>query len=217
MLDELANRHLPAGEAEHQPRTNRILARGDEFTIDPKLAAMNEKHHVVLHGGKTRVLTWDDDEIYEGRKVPVYQTPVDFRAFHSKYRHSYQIKTKVKDENGNETGETETKTITKPLGDWWWDQKERRQYEGLTYAPNTDADIVGGKLNLWTGFTVAPIKGRRHVSYLKHLRDNICLGNRDHYNYSDSVDGTCRSVPRSARRGWCCFDRTKGCWQDRCD
>jgi Family of unknown function (DUF5906) len=161
----------------------RILARANEFTIDPKLAAMNEKHHVVLHGGKTRVLTWDDDEIYEGRKVPVYQTPVDFKAFHSKYRHSYQIQTKVKDENGKETGATETKTITKPLGDWWWEHKERRQYEGLTYAPNTDADIVGGKLNLWTGFTVAPIKGRRHVPYLKHLRDNICLGNRDHYDY----------------------------------
>ena len=161
----------------------RILARGDEFAVDPKLATMNEKHHVVLHGGKTRVLTWDDDEIYEGRKVPVYQTPVDFRAFHSKYRHSYQIQTKVKDEKGNETGAIETKTVTKPLGDWWWEQKGRRQYEGLTYAPNTDADIVGGKLNLWTGFTVAPIKGRRHVSYLKHLRDNICLGNRHHYNY----------------------------------
>ena len=161
----------------------RILARGDEFAIDPKLAAMNERHHVVLHGGKTRVLTWDDDEIYEGRKVPVYQTPEDFKAFHSKYRNSYQIKIKVKDENGNETGATETKTQTKQLGHWWWDQKERRQYEGLTYAPNIDADVVGGKLNLWTGFTVAPIKGRRHVGYLKHLRDNICLGNRGHYDY----------------------------------
>ncbi len=161
----------------------RILSRSDEFAIDPKLAAMNEKHHVVLHGGKTRVLTWEDDDIYKGRKVPVYQTPQDFKAFHSKYRHNHQIQTKVKDENGVETGATETKTVSRPLGDWWWDQRERRQYEGLTYAPSTDADIVGGKLNLWTGFTVAPIKGRRHVSYLKHLRDNICLGNRDHYNY----------------------------------
>jgi hypothetical protein len=56
-------------------------------------------------------------------------------------------------------------------------------YASVTYAPNADADVVGGKLNLWTGFTVGPVKGRRHVSYLKHLRDNICLGNRDHYNY----------------------------------
>ena len=159
----------------------RILARGDEFTIDPKLAEMNEKHHVVLHGGKTRVLTWDDDEIYVGRKVPVYQTPDDFKAFHSKYRHSRQIKTKTKDEKGNE--KTETKTVTKPLGSWWWDKKERRQYEGLTYAPNTDTDIIGGKLNLWTGFTEAPVKGRGHVGYLKHLRDNVCHGNRAHYNY----------------------------------
>jgi hypothetical protein len=177
----------------------RILARGDEFAIAPKLAAMNEKHHVVLHGGKTRVLTWDDDEIYEGRKVPVYQTPVDFRAFQSKYRHSYQIKTKVKDENGKETDQVEIKTLTKPLGDWWWDQKERRQYEGLTYAPNSDADVVGGKLNLWTGFTVAPIKGRRHVSYLKHLRDNICLGNRDHYSYLIRL--TARAIQYPDQRG----------------
>jgi hypothetical protein len=158
----------------------RILARGNEFTIDPKLAEMNEKHHVVLHGGKTRVLTWDDDEIYVGRKVPVYQTPEDFKSFHSKYRHSYQ---KVKDEEGKPTGETETETVTAPLGTWWWTNKDRRQYEGLTYAPNTDADIVRGKLNLWTGFTVTPVKGRRHVGYLKHLRDNVCQGNRAHYNY----------------------------------
>ena len=191
VLDETIARCLmnwPIGTClREKPNVNRelarILARGGEFAIDPKLAAMNEKHHVVLHGGKTRVLTWEDDEIYEGRKVPVYQTPFDFKAFHSKYRHSYQIKTKVKDETGNETGQIETKTLTKPLGDWWWDQKERRQYEGLTYAPSSDADVVGGKLNLWTGFTVAPGKGRRHVTYLKHLRDNICLGNRDHYKY----------------------------------
>jgi hypothetical protein len=151
----------------------RLLARGDEFAIDPKLAEMNEKHHVVLHGGKTRVLTWDDDEIYEGRKVPVYQTPEDFKAFHSKYTHSYE----VKDADGN------NQTKRRDLGAWWWRNKDRRQYEGLTYAPNTDADTVGGKLNLWTGFTVAPVKGRGHVGYLKHLRDNICQGNRAHYDY----------------------------------
>jgi hypothetical protein len=73
--------------------------------------------------------------------------------------------------------------VTKPLGNWWWDHKECRQHDGLTYAPNTDADIVGGKLNLWTGFTVAPVKGRGHVGYLKHLRDNVCQGNRCHYAY----------------------------------
>lgn len=177
----------------------RILARGDEFSIDPKLAEMNEKHHVVLHGGKTRVLTWDDDEIYAGRKVPVYQTPEDFKAFHSKYRHTYQIKAKIKDEKGNETGETETKTVTRALGSWWWDQKERRQYEGLTYAPNSDVGIVGGKLNLWTGFTVAPRKGRGHVGYLKHLRDNICAGNRKHYDYL--IQMMARAVQHPELRG----------------
>jgi hypothetical protein len=161
----------------------RILARGDEFTIDPKLAEMNEKHHVVLHGGKTRVLTWDDDEIYPGRKVPVYQTPEDFKAFHSKYSHSHQVRVAVKDGQGKPTGNTELKTVTVPLGAWWWGHRERRQYDGLTYAPNIDADIVNGKRNLWTGFTVAAVKGRGHVSYLKHLRDNICNCNRKHYDY----------------------------------
>jgi Family of unknown function (DUF5906) len=177
----------------------RILARGDEFAIDPKLAEMNAKHHVVLHGGKTRVLTWDDDEIYVGRKVPVYQTPQDFKAFHSKYRHSYQKSVPVRDEEGKPTGETEIKTVTAPLGTWWWSNKDRRQYEGLTYAPNTDADIVGGKLNLWTGFTVAPVKGRGHVGYLKHLRDNVCQGNRAHYNYLIRL--MARAVQRPEQRG----------------
>ena len=48
-----------------------------------------------------------------------------------------------------------------------------------TLMPTSSAESS----NLWTGFTVAPVKGRHHVAYLKHLRDNICLGNRDHYDY----------------------------------
>jgi hypothetical protein len=186
-----------------QPNIDRELSRliehAHQYAIDPKLAEMNEKHHVVLHGGKTRVLTWENDELYPGRKVPVYQTPQDFRAFQSKYRHSYQKKVPVKDEEGKPTGETEIKTVTAPLGTWWWSNKDRRQYEGLTYAPNTDEDIVGGKLNLWTGFTVAPVKGRGHVGYLKHLRDNICAGNRGHYDYL--VRLMARAVQFPERRG----------------
>ena len=58
-------------------------------------------------------------------------------------------------------------------------------------ADNTKADVCAQyrrghcrrQAQLWTGFTVAPVKGRGHVGYLKHLRDNVCQGNRAHYDY----------------------------------
>jgi hypothetical protein len=150
----------------------RVIERGRDFAHDPELARMNEKHHVVIHGGKTRVLTWDDDVIYPGREVPIYQTKNDFIDFHSNETRTYVKR--------NKDGTTETVEV--PLGVWWWNNKRRAQYAGIVYVPKINSEIVGGKLNLWKGFTVTPRKGNC-LLYLRHLRDNVCKGNREHYRY----------------------------------
>lgn len=61
----------------------------------------------------------------------------------------------------------------------WLQHKDRRQYSGVEFEPN------GGNpqfYNLWRGLAVTPKQGNCDL-YLEHLRENICCGNEEHYNY----------------------------------
>jgi hypothetical protein len=139
----------------------RTIDRAREFVQSSKLAEMNAAHHVVNLGGKTLVLTWDfEDEIYPGRPIATYRTPAEFCKFYNKWNYAYTDKDGV------------LKSV--PLGTWWWKSGGRRQYSGIVYAPHVNDDVVGGKLNLWRGFTVASEEGDCSL-YLGHLRDNICV------------------------------------------
>ena len=41
-------------------------------------------------------------------------------------------------------------------GAWWIGHAQRRQYDGIVYAPGADPEYTRGKLNLWAGFGCAP-------------------------------------------------------------
>jgi hypothetical protein len=55
----------------------------------------------------------------------------------------------------------------------------RRQYETLVFAPNR---TVEGAYNLWRGFACEPVPGDCDL-FLDHVRNNICNGNEEHYDY----------------------------------
>ena len=122
---------------------------------------MNSKYSVVKVGGKTRVVEFEDSTVYPGCRVPVYSTIPDFCAFHAKRKKWV--------DNTQQGG----------IGRWWINHAERQQYDGVVYAPNRD---VGGKLNLWTGFSVEPKAGDCSL-YLTHLRENICCGDETALEY----------------------------------
>lgn len=167
---------LPIGECIREKKNverelKRTIERGHEFADDPLLSEMNEKHHVVNHGGKARVLTWTENEL--GYTVPSYSSFSDFKALRNKDK----VEVKYKDAKGK------LKTELVGAGDWWIDQRKRAQYEGLVYAPNIDErELSGDRLNLWRGWPVAAHEGDCGL-YLAHLRDNVCQGNEEHYNY----------------------------------
>jgi hypothetical protein len=151
----------------------RVLSRAHEFAIDPDLAGLNERYCVVNMEGKTVVMGWTESEINEGELVPYFQSFDDFKRFHNKYRKEEYIK--------HDNGDNKLK-IT-PLGEWWLNHRYRRQYEGIIYAPYSNDEIVHGKLNLWTGFTVPAIRGDKHLGFLEHIRENLCNGHEDYFNY----------------------------------
>src|SRR5262245_6309673 len=65
------------------------------------------------------------------------------------------------------------------IGKWWINHSERRQYDGVVYAPG---ESTGRMFNLWTGVGCEPIAGDCEL-YLAHLHDNICDGDSGHYEY----------------------------------
>jgi uncharacterized protein DUF5906 len=65
------------------------------------------------------------------------------------------------------------------LADYWLTHPQRRQYEGITFAPQRE---VPGHYNLWKGFTVSPKRGECS-KFLAHLKDNVCGGDNTLYNW----------------------------------
>ena len=157
-IDQMSNEELDV-------LTARQDANGSAFQDDPDLAAMNAAFAVVKIGGKTRVVTLEDSPTYPGCKVPVFSTISDFCAFHAKQKKLVVLP----DGSARRIG----------IGRWWIDHEERRQYDGIVYAPSSQDTT---KMNLWTGFACEARDGDCQL-YVAHLRDNICSGNQELAEY----------------------------------
>lgn len=64
-----------------------------------------------------------------------------------------------------------------PLAKHWLQHSQRRQYEGIVFAPKRG---VFGYYNLWRGFAVEPRQGDCS-KFLAHLKDNVCSGDTNLY------------------------------------
>ena len=67
----------------------------------------------------------------------------------------------------------------KKLANAWIEDPLRRTYEGIEFAPSNPTKAV---YNLFRGFTTKPAKGDCSL-YLNHIKDVICDGNDEYYNF----------------------------------
>src|SRR5262249_21301582 len=154
--------------------------------IDPDLPEMNNRYAVVKIGGKTRVVTFEEDATYPGCKVPVFSTIPDFCAFHAKR------KKLVIGKNGKE------KKIG--LGRWWIDHEQRRQFDGIVYAPGLGA--ANGKLNSLERIWMR-IPRKQMGSLLRSPLQQHLLRQRGACGIYAELDGLRRAATRPAW-GSCC-------------
>ena len=133
------------------------------------LQEFNEKFYVVEDfGGKCRVCWEESDTSFKlGKPLLNHQSFPDFR---NRFMH---LKVKVgEDEEGEAIYESKSKV--------WLGHHDRRQYAEVQFAPGFD---LGPDIrNLWHGFAFEPKPGDCS-KYLAHVRDNICQGNQDHYDW----------------------------------
>lgn len=139
-----------------------------EKNISPLLHELNAKHAVVRSvGGSCRIISEEWDEELERTSLD-FQTATDFNTF---YQNRF-MEISVQGKDG-------PKIVQVPLGKWWMSHPQRRSYERVIFAPGRE---FPGSYNLWTGFGVEPRPGKCEL-YLQHVRDNICCGNEDYYDY----------------------------------
>jgi hypothetical protein len=146
---------------------------------DPELAEMNRKYAVIDHAGKVRVVT-------------LYKDVLEFMAFED-FKNKYSNRRKevvIATSEGNKSKHV-------PLGRWWLEHPERRQYDGLVFEPGGEREI-DGKINIWQGWAYEPLEGECGL-YLKFVHDVICSGNREHCEYLLNV--LADAVQRPNRQG----------------
>jgi hypothetical protein len=127
------------------------------------LELFNERFYVVESlGGKCRVCSEEPDANLSTSFKFAHQSFQDF-----KNRFSHQ---RVKTGEGTFQGR----------GTVWLGHKDRRQYTQVVYAP--EVKLPDNIRNLWRGFAYEPKKGDCSL-YLAHLRDNICQGIQERYDW----------------------------------
>jgi hypothetical protein len=163
----------------------RQIQRAREFAEDPWLKELNEKHAVILDmGGKCRVISEVLDHSLKPPRPRI--TKQSFEDFRNRYMNK---KVKVgEDKEGN--------PIMKQVGGWWLGHERRRQYETIVFSPEKD---IEGAYNLWQGFSCEALPGDAHQAYLTHLKDNVCSGDEEHYQYL--VNWMARGVQQPGSQG----------------
>jgi hypothetical protein len=128
--------------------------------IAQEICSMNDRHAVVMFGGKCGILNEDVDPQTGYRDISL-SNPADF---HLRYA---------------------DRTVT--LGDkpvritaLWLKDSRRRQFDGIIFAP--DGKPSSKHYNLWRGFAVEPLEGDCGL-YLQHVFHNIASQDSDLYLY----------------------------------
>lgn len=117
---------------------------------------LNKKHAVAFVEGKTVILS----QKYDGSTA--YGSVTDLHNFYENVRR-------------------ETQKSSEPITKAWMRHKGRASYpNGIVFAPNGGPK---GAFNHWRGFSVEPDPSKSCDLFLSHLRDVICCGNDEAYQW----------------------------------
>ena len=135
----------------------------EEHENESVIDELNKKHFVTMIGGKTTVVNEVYDPAME-RQIITCSSPTDFKNFYS-----------------NRFVPVEDRHV--PLGKFWFNHPDRRQYKGLTFMPGESSPYLGN-YNLWGGFSVEPIPSNSSEPFdveafswfWDHIHQNISNG-----------------------------------------
>lgn len=170
----------------HAPEDLDALETIDATNLGENTSAIiemfNEKHAVVMVGGKCTILTETICPVFNRPDI-TFSSVGDFRNFYA------PMKIQVSDGNGG------MKSVSAARR--WLDDPNRRQYEGVVFAPQKD---VPGYYNLWRGFAVEPRPGDWTL-LRSHVMTDFCHGNSEYFDYLMGICADAVQNPGGQRPG----------------
>jgi hypothetical protein len=124
----------------------------------------NADHSVVIIGGRTRVLRFENTPHDAGGETYYYRLPTYLRF--QDFREFYLNRPAVDPVDGL-AFETDRDGHPISIADWWLKHPNRNTYDGVIFVPGAKP-VIDNRLNLWTGFGVEPQRGdwslmRKHI------------------------------------------------------
>jgi hypothetical protein len=131
----------------------------DEDPVDKCVHELNEKHSIIMLGGKCLVMNEVIDPVFSRPDI-TFSAPSDFK---NKYANQ-----KLWIPNGKGT----TKAVS--VANLWFEHPERREYDGLVFAPGQETP---GCYNLYRGMAYEPKKGcwerlQEHIYHVLCQKDS---------------------------------------------
>ena len=159
----------------------RQIARARKIATDPHVARLNEHYALVIVGDTSAILKTTDD----GFKLLTIQAFQQWLA--NKYVYN-----------------SEDKKV--PLAKHWMQHPQRRQYEGIVFAPGRD---VPNHFNLWRGFAIVPQAGG--LLEVSRAPERQCLRRRQKIvRMGCRMVRQHRSAPRAKNGNLACAARQDG-------
>jgi hypothetical protein len=162
------------------------LAIRKETPLNREIARLNQKFFVIKNYGQKCRVAWLEEEVHPELKGHIKLQHQSFSDFKNAL-----LNERVRvgnDDDGNPRYE--------PLAPIWLSHYDRRQYWRVVFAPGQKVDEK--YLNLWQGFSCVPQAGDCSC-YLDHLKNIICNGNAEHYDYT--IKWMARAVQHPGERG----------------
>jgi len=149
----------PAAEPKRRERSAPPDAAGGE---DPKvfMPELNARHAVVPAGGRVQILN-EETDMELGRRVLTFSSRTDFVLLY-------------------ENRQTWVDGEAVDIGSYWLRSPERRQYEGIAFAPGRE---IGGYYNTFQGWALEPDPRGSCNLYKAFLQEVICAGDAEAYAY----------------------------------
>lgn len=136
----------------------------------PWLREAQEKHAIVMIGGKVRITDWKEVDLYDGEGGQhLVLDPITEHDFLTFNKHRYVVRT-------SKTGR-EHKVR---LAEEFMESPNTRRYRNVVYAPGKQ--VSENSFNMARGFAIQPKPGDWSLMR-SHIYDVIAAGNKEHAEY----------------------------------
>jgi hypothetical protein len=138
---------------------------GNTAIHDQMVAEMNERHFVARLGAQTVIGTIENGEVFFQKEKDLY----------SWYANKVIVTGHIS------KGDRKGQEVKRSQYEIWREHPKRRDYRSVVFSP-PPCPAAPEDFNLWTGLAVSPAQGDCSL-FLAHVRDNLCRGNEEHYEY----------------------------------